>query len=409
MRIAMISYHTCPLAAQEGKETGGMNVYVLELSKALIKKGYIVDVYTRIQDIIGPEIVELMQNFRIIHIPAGPKKFVTKKQLLKYIDIFSRNLYSFIYRNHIPYDVIHAHYYMSGLTAEYLKEKGVSKQIVMTFHTLALMKNLVARSSSERESNRRITIEKKLIKNASIITASSEADKEYLTHLYSCPEKKIGIVNPGIDPRIFHPIPKLEAREYIQSVTKDKLLLYVGRLEPLKGIDVLIHALKILSNKSPSLKLRLLIVGGNKSSINRELMRLKKIEKNLQIKPIVGYISQRNQRELSYYYNAAELVVMPSYYESFGMTALESMACGTPVIITDTSGISKLFDKELSSLIVSTNNPLQLANQIEKAVSDIRFINRYKEKVQLLLQHMTWNDVASHISAIYKNILVQNK
>jgi len=216
-------------------------------------------------------------------------------------------------------------------------------------------------------------------------------------------------VNPGIDPRIFHPIPKLEAREYIQSVTKDKLLLYVGRLEPLKGIDVLIHALKILSNKSPSLKLRLLIVGGNKSSINRELMRLKKIEKNLQIKPIVGYISQRNQRELSYYYNAAELVVMPSYYESFGMTALESMACGTPVIITDTSGISKLFDKELSSLIVSTNNPLQLANQIEKAVSDIRFINRYKEKVQLLLQHMTWNDVASHISAIYKNILVQNK
>jgi D-inositol-3-phosphate glycosyltransferase len=350
-----------------------------------------------------------MQNFRIIHIPAGPKKFVIKKQLLKYIDIFSLNLYSFICRNHISYDVIHAHYYMSGITAEYLKEKGVSKQIVMTFHTLALMKNLVSRSSSERESNRRITIEKKLIKNTSIITASSEADKEYLTHLYSCPEEKISIVNPGIDPKVFHPIPKLEAREYIQSVTRDKLLLYVGRIEPLKGIDVLMHALKILSNKYPFLKLRLLIVGGNESSVNKELIRLKKIEKNLQIKPIVGYISQRNQHELPYYYNAAELVVMPSYYESFGMTALEAMACGTPVIITDTSGISRLFDKELSSLIVSTNNPLQLAGQIEKAVSDIRFINRYKQKVQLLLQHMTWNDVASHISTIYNNIFIQNK
>ncbi|MEM4260649.1 MAG: glycosyltransferase, partial [Candidatus Woesearchaeota archaeon] len=368
-RIAVISYHTCPLAAQEGKESGGMNIYVLELSKALISQGYKIDIFTRIQDIISPEIVNLGKDLSVIHLPAGPKHNLPKKKLINYIDKFSTSLALFISKKKYLYDYIHCHYYMSGLVALRLRKNYFFKQpIITTFHTLALMKNLVARNSREHESRLRINAEFDLVKESQIITASSQNDKDYLVNLYNCPSNKIHVIHPGVDSKIFKPIPKKEALNYIQSVTTNKIILFVGRIEPLKGIDTLMHAIKILQSKKPELKLCLLIVGGvtetNAVKNNPELARLKRLQKTLGISPIVGYVAQRHQHELPYYYNASEVVVMPSYYESFGMTALEAMSCGRPVIITNTSGISSIIDDEFQSLIVSANNPLQLANQI---------------------------------------------
>ncbi len=406
MRIAMISYHVCPLAYQEGKETGGMQVYVLELSKALVALGHTVDIYTRIQDTLSPEIVDFMPGMRVIHLPAGPRHTLDKKLLIKHIPVFVRNLHNFIDKNKLHYDLLHAHYYQSGSIALQLKEKyGLDFPLITSFHTLALIKNMVARTPAEQESAERIAIEFELIKKSDRIVAASELDKEYFIHLYNCPLEKITLINPGVDTHIFRPIPKKEALNYIASATSEKIILFVGRIEPLKGIDVLMHAIKILQTKKPSLSACLLIVGGGtKESKPEELVRLKKLEKTLGISPIVGFITQRHHHELPYYYNAAEVVVMPSYYESFGMTALEAMACEVPVIITNTSGISSLFDKQLNSLIVSANNPLELASQIENAVSNESFRKKYQEKVRPLIKNFTWQATAKKMAKVYKRI-----
>jgi D-inositol-3-phosphate glycosyltransferase len=407
-RIAMVSYHTCPLASQEGKESGGMNVFVLELSRAMVAQGYLVDIYTRIQDTISPEYVEYEKNLRVIHLPAGPKKHIDKKKLIKYIDTFTNAMNRYIVSNKLNYDVIHSHYFLSGLIALKLKNNYSFKQsLVTTFHTLALMKNLVARSVEERESQFRIDTEFNLINESDVITASSENDLEYLINLYNAPKNKIKIVHPGVNSHIFKPISKDIALEYIQSVTKNKIILFVGRIEPLKGVDVLMHAIKILQTRKPNLKLCLLIVGGGEKESGHdqtELLRLKQLQKTLAISPIVGYVSQRHQHELPYYYNAAEMLVMPSHYESFGMTALEAMACGTPVIITSATGISSVIDQEFKSLVISANNPLQLAEQIEKVAINKTFKAYYQSHVQKIIRQLTWQSSAKKMGKIYENL-----
>ncbi len=406
MNIAMISYHACPLAYQEGKETGGMQVYVLELAKALVKMGNQVDIYTRIQDTISPEIVDFLPGMRVIHLPAGPRHSLDKTLLIKHIPVFTRNLQHYIRNNKLAYDLIHAHYYQSGLIAMQIRSKyGNRAPLVTSFHTLGLIKNMVARTPAETAAPERVTIEFDLVKKSTAIVAASELDREYLFHLYNCPPEKINVVNPGVDTTIFKPIPKEEALDYIASVTREKTILFVGRIEPLKGIDVLMHSLKILQTKKPALDVCLLIVGGRPAKDKpEELQRLKNLEKTLGISPIVGYVTQRHQHELPYYYNSADVVVLPSYYESFGMTALEAMACEVPVIITNTTGVSSLFGHELSQLIVSANNPLELATQIENVINNQRFRQEYRHKVRKLIRHFTWEETARKTIAVYKRI-----
>lgn len=404
----MISYHTCPLASQEGKESGGMNVFVLELSRALITEGFAVDIFTRIQDTISPEYVEYEKNLRVIHLAAGPKKHINKKRLIQYVDVFSHTMNRYIVSNKLDYDVIHSHYYLSGLIALKLNNYYSYKQpLVTTFHTLALMKNMVARSIQERESQFRVDSEFKLIKESNIITASSKNDLEYLINLYNASNKKIRIVHPGVNTRIFKPIAKEVSLEYIQSVTKNKIILFVGRIEPLKGVDVLMHAIKILQSKHPEIKPCLLIVGGsdNEAGHNQiELLRLKRLQKTLGISPIVGYVTQRHQYELPYYYNAAELLVMPSHYESFGMTALEAMACGTPVIITSSTGLSSVIDDEFLSLIVSANDPLKLAEQIEKVITDKNLKKQFTFRSRKIIEQLSWENSAKQMGKIYQTL-----
>jgi len=408
-RIAMISFHTCPLASQEGKETGGMNVYVLELAKELAKQGHSVDVFTRIQDEISPEVVNFSPRFRVIHLKAGHKSPIAKKNLINYLPEFSRQLIRFIKKNKIKYDVIHCHYYLSGLVALQLRHKyKLIFPLIMTFHTLGLMKNLVARSHKEKESKRRINSEFRLIKYSDQITGSSISDKEYLISLYNCPENKITVISPGVDTNLFKPIPKQTALDYIQSHTKDKIILFVGRVEPLKGIDVLIYALKIYLSRNPHSPIKLLIVGGdsnNNLQTNKELHRLKQLEKTLKISPVVGYISQRPQHELPYYYNAAEVLLMPSHYESFGLTALEAMACGITVITTDTSGISGLIDEEFKDLIISANNPLLLAKQIEIVLYDKKRHEKMRQAMLEKIKCLSWENVAQKTLTVYFNVL----
>jgi D-inositol-3-phosphate glycosyltransferase len=409
-RIAMLSYHTCPLASQEGKETGGMNVYVLELAKELTNKGITVDVFTRSQDLHVPHIVQVNPKFRVIHVVAGPEESLPKKELLQYIPEFVANYQKIIEQENIEYDLIHAHYYMSGIAGQEIQKLSKKKlPMIMTFHTLALMKNLVARTESEKEGSVRIQAEFELTKHADKIITPSESDRSYLQYLYQVPESKVSIIPPGVDTKLFRPIDKSLAKKKIDADEDHKIVLFAGRIEPLKGIDVLIFAMKILKERNPNLKVCLWIVGGDISQKtelwSNELQKLEELRQVLNIPGVVKFVGQKPQDELVYYYNAAETVVMPSHYESFGMSAAEAMACGVPIITTDVAGISSLIDEKHISLISSANNPLMLASKIEDLLSDEQRHTQISEDVLSHVQDLAWPVVADQVIKTYDEVI----
>lgn len=396
MRIAMISYHTCPLASLEGKETGGMNVYVLELSRALARKGHYVDVYTRSHEKNDALITTPGPNLRVMHLPAGPREQIPKKKLVTFIPEFVRAYESFIKKQHISFDVVHAHYYQSGLAA-----LSIGQPFIMSFHTLALMKNLVARDALEREGAARIRVEFTLMKRAQMIVASSKSDRAYMEYLYDAPTEKITVVSPGIDTALFHPMEKKAVRKHIHADPKHKIVLFVGRVEPLKGIDALLYAIKILTKQHPEETICLWIVGGDISEdTNRwpkTLQDLAHLQKTLSLSTSVRFVGRQKQTELPYYYNAADVVVIPSHYESFGMVALEAIGCGVPIITTNVVGISSLLSDDYASLITNVNNPLLLATQIQKIIA--------KPYTAQLTPH-TWSYVADRMLSVYKKLYV---
>lgn len=396
MNIAMISYHTCPLASLEGKETGGMNVYVLELSRALARGGHHVDVYTRSHEENDALLTSPEPKLRVMHLRAGPQTQLPKQRLVRFIPEFVRAYNAFVQEEGMTYDVVHAHYYQSGLAA-----LSIGRPFIMSFHTLGLMKNLVARNALEREGTTRIRAEFTLMKRARMIVASSESDRAYMKFLYDVPEKKIAVVFPGIDTALFHPMDKKAARHHIHADPKHKIVLFVGRVEPLKGIDTLLYAIKILK-KQYGETICLWIVGGDISEDAdrwpKTLRELAGVQKTLSLTTSVRFVGRQKQTELPYFYGAADVVVMPSHYESFGMSALEAIGCGVPVITTNVTGISSLIGDEYSSRITSVNNPLLLASQIQKVLTRAPSAS---QTTRMISEHQ-WTNVADRMLSVYK-------
>lgn len=407
-RILMISYHTCPLASEEGKETGGMNVYVYELSQHLAKLGHTVDVITRCQDAKEKKTVDVSRNFRVIHLTAGPQIPVVKKKLLAFVPEFVDSLENFIAEEKTTYDLLHAHYYQSGLIATEIKKKLLpSAPFLMTFHTLALMKNLVARTEEELEDEIRIQAELDISKKANVIITPSESDQQYLHLLYDVQIEKTVEIPPGVNTDVFKPLSKTEAKKYLRLSEKEKIILFVGRIEPLKGVDALLYALKILCREAPDLSIRLLIVGGDISEHHAkwsdQLRHLDQVRRLLGIADCVQFVGQKPQHELRYYYNAAEVVVMPSHYESFGMAAAEAMACGTPVITSNVTGISNLIDERRSTLITTVNNPLLLASQLKQLLTDEKIYEEVRNNIMENVEELSWERVVKQIEAVYES------
>ncbi len=396
-RLAVISYHTCPLSDEADAEIGGMNVYVLELSKELARKGCTIDIFTRSQSVESPRVVQVLPTLRVIHLPAGEEIPLSKKEIAQYIPAFLDSIYAFMKKDGAVYDVVSCHYYLSGLIGlEIKKELGLP--FMVTFHTLGLMKNLVARSESERESIDRIKSELMLVQLADKVIATSQTDAEYLRTLYSAKSINIFVLKPGVNLQLFKPIKKEIAKKKIGAPDDKKLILFVGRIEPLKGIDVLLYTLKILLNNYPAMRVGVWIVGGDISKPSHkwpeELKKLSEIRQLLDISPSVTFVGRKEQEELPYYYNAADVLVMPSHYESFGITAVEAMACGVPVITTDVTGVSDLFDKKFRRLLTSANNPILLADKIHALLSDAHAHSTTGKEMQRYAQSLSWGNAA---------------
>jgi len=411
MNIAMISYHTCPLATLGGKDTGGMNVYVRELTRQLGRFGVHVDVFTRSQDEHVPHVLhDLGYGNRVIHIPAGPEIPLPKQELLTHIPAFTDRILNFTAEKGIQYDLIHSHYWMSGISALDLK-KAWNVPIFHMFHTLGKMKNRIARSPQEMEGEYRIQGEERVINGADRIIAATLAEKAQLEFLYRTDVKKIDVIPPGVDTSHFYPISDDEAKAVIGIPKSDRLLLFVGRIEPLKGVDTLIRALALLRRNGllEQYPHDLAIIGGDPNAsleeMNSEMLRLQMLCRELGISDLVLFLGKRSQDLLPYYYSAAELLVMPSLYESFGMVALEAMACGTPVVASQVGGLAFLVQDGITGYFVPDGDPEQLAERLSRLIQDPELRRRMGKQANVYAQAYDWSKITSHIIQTYQRYL----
>ncbi|MDY6868495.1 MAG: glycosyltransferase [Chloroflexota bacterium] len=411
MNIAMISYHTCPLAVLGGKHTGGMNVYVRELTRFLGRVGVHVDVFTRSQDEHVPQVSHDLGYFnRVVHIPAGPETVLPKEQLAQYMSELANGILDFAARKSINYDLIHAHYWMSGVAGASLKEAWQVPMLQM-FHTLGLMKQRIGRTPEEREGQYRIKGERYVIEQADRIIAATEAEQSQLESLYDVNHQKISIIPPGVDTHHFYPIPPDEAKEAIGISPDERMALFVGRIEPLKGLDTLIHAMAIVKKKCKAFVCPhyLVIIGGDPEGDTRdmtdEMNRLQNLCAELGLDEIVLFLGKRGQDTLPYYYSAAEVVVMPSHYESFGMVALEAMACGTPVIASRVGGLAYLVREGKTGFFVPAQDPDALAEKLRLIFVNHDLRARLGEQAVVYAHDFSWELITDQIVDVYKKIL----
>jgi D-inositol-3-phosphate glycosyltransferase len=411
MNIAMLSFHTCPLAILGGKHTGGMNVYVRELTRFLGRQGVRVDVFTRSQDEHIPFVSHDLGYFnRVVHIPAGPEHFLPNDEIWCYTEEFAEQVIAFAERKNITYDLIHSHYWMSGQAGAILKAHWGTPMLQM-FHTLGLMKQQIAQSPEEFEGDYRIKGEHAVMAAAERIIAATAAEREQLSTLYGVDTQKVTIIPPGVDTHHFYPIPSDEAKEAIGIPSQDRMALFVGRIEPLKGVDTLIRAMAIVKETCTTFRCPhyLVIIGGDPEEdpqkMSAEMGRLHNLCQDLGLDEMILFLGKRGQATLPYYYAAAEVVVMPSHYESFGMVALEAMACGTPVIASRVGGLAHLIKDGETGYFVPAQDPHALAEKLRLVFIDEDLRKRLGSQAAQYAHDFCWEMVTSQIVDVYQTML----
>lgn len=410
LRVAMLSMHTCPLAMLGGKKTGGMNVYVRDLSHELGRKGIHVDVFTRSQDDCIPMVNhDLGERARVIHIPAGPQSPIPLAEVGQYVDEFAAGVAGFAAAEGLHYDIIHSHYWLSGLVAEKLESYWGETPVVQMFHTLGHMKNRIASDASQRSPQERLDGEYHVLSVADRIIAATPAELAQLNWLYGADMDKVVVIPPGVDLERFHPIDQSEAKRRIGIPCGDKNIMFAGRIEPLKGIDTLIQAMALIKHRYPDIveNTCVAIIGGDPWSDNpdAEMARLQMMRQDLGIHDIVLFLGAKDQDILPYYYAATEMVIMPSHYESFGMVALEAMAMGRPVIASEVGGLAFLILDGINGYHVPTRDPEALAERIFELLSNSKCREDMGQAARQNAERFAWPIIADRMLSLYHSLI----
>jgi len=395
LKIAMLSVHSCPLGKLGSENTGGMSVYIRELCRELGRRGHLIDIYTRAHEPVHDQIVELGKNARLIHLKAGHEEELDKLAIYPHLAEFACEVETFRKQSGLKYDLIHSHYWLSGWVGKWMQRWWDIPHITM-LHTLGAVKNAVGIGRSEPAL--RINSEKALIKDCHRIIAPTEREKEYLIRYYHASPQSITVIPCGVNMDLFRSVDKEYARNYL-GLDGEGIILFVGRIVPLKGIDKLLMAIPYLENGR---KIKLVVVGGDEYC-HDELKRLQNLAQSLQIHDSVSFLGLVNHEELPYFYNAADLCVLPSYYESFGLVALESLACGTPVVVTKICGLESVIRQGETGYVVLDNSPFRLANKIALLLS-------MPEKdaigsIRASVTKFSWSKIAEAVVKEYRALL----
>lgn len=408
-RIAFISEHASPLAALGGVDAGGQNVYVGELARQVAKKGFEVDIFTRRESPAYPRCLQWGQHIRIIHVDAGPPECVEKEKLLPYMAAFRDDMISFIREEGIHYHLVHANFFMSALVAMELKTR-LHIPFVVTFHALGHVRKL-HQGGQDRFPPERTDIEEEAIRQADMVIAECPQDKEDLIRHYNAPPEKITIIPCGVNPEEMFPLNKQVARMHLKLPLDEHILLQLGRMVPRKGVDNVIEALGKM--KYMGKKTRLIIVGGEAEvcgeGINPEIARLKKVAKEAGVQQSVTFAGRKSRDELKYYYAAADLFITTPWYEPFGITPLEAMACGTPVVGAAVGGIRYSVQDGKTGALVPPRQPEALAEKLNTLLADPALLAAMgQQAIRRVHNLFTWHHVAHKMVLVYEQIITRH-
>jgi D-inositol-3-phosphate glycosyltransferase len=406
-KIAFISEHASPLALLGGVDSGGQNVYVDQVAKHLAKLGYEVDIFTRWDNPLQKQIVSYAPGIRVIHVPAGPKEFIVKEKLFPLMNDFAANMIAFIRGRNIDYDIIHAHFWMSGYVASLIK-KILGIPYVITFHALGKVRRM-HQGTADGFPDSRFEIEETVAKEADMVIAECPQDKEDLMILYYMREEKIKVIPCGFDQTEFFPINKRKAKQMLGLNPKEKVILQLGRMVPRKGVDNVIKSLSVLLQKK-EIPVRLLLVGGESEDPcpikTPEIGRLMKIAKEANVLDNVTFVGRKTRDQLKYYYNAADVFVSTPWYEPFGITPLEAMACGTPVIGSNVGGIKFSVLHGKTGFLVPANEPEILAQRMLQILDDKAVAKAFNaQAIQHVNGMFTWETVTLAMAELYESVM----
>ena len=390
----MISFHGCPFARLGEKDGGGMNVYVLQVARQLARAGNHVDIFTRCHDPSDPQVVELEAGVRLVHLEAGPLHSA-KEGLYEHVPEFLANLLVFHGDAGLAYDVVHSHYWLSGLVGEVLSDRWAAPHVV-TFHTLARTKKMAR--PGEMEPPQRAVVEQRMMDTASAVVVCTEHEGDAIRSLYGRSRRNIKTIPAGVDLDLFKPMPKLAARAAL-GLNGERVVLYVGRLEPLKGVDILIEALSRFDDQAG---IKLMVVGGSFES--GELPRLKSWAEHLGLSTSVMFTGAVEQRKLPLYYNAADVFALPSYYESFGLVALEAMACATPVVASRVGGLGTFVKDGLSGYLIPRRCPDPFAHRLDMLLANPVLREKMGMAGRATALEMNWSRTADRLVDVYRDL-----
>lgn len=385
-RAAFITLHACPLAAPGQGKSGGMNVYVRQLAAALGDLGTQVDIFTREHAGVANRIEAIGPNVRVIHIKAGePEAHVG--DLYAHLPEFLDRLNAFREEEGLEYDVIHSHYWLSSWVGRELSQV-IGAPHVVTFHTLGLIK--MQSRAGEVEPAERPQVEAEVMATANRIIAFSAHEKDAMVRLYGADATKVSLVPCGVDLSVFRPLDQESVRAHL-GLNGEKILLYVGRIEPLKGLELLVETAALMDSGE---KIRMMVVGADANG-DREMERVKQLAKERHLEDQIDFVGQVDHTELPLYYNAADVCVVPSYYESFGLVALESMACGTPVVATRVGGLSTIINHGSTGYLNSWRCPEAFANSVEMIIASEGLQQSMGEAARKRAEGLGWDNVAA--------------
>ena len=402
----MLSIHTSPLAPLGGRDTGGMNVYIRQLARELARRGVLVDVYTRRADLSTPAVQEDAPGFRTITVDAGPPTPVSREELHTLVPQFAAAVDRYATAEGLRNDALHSHYWLSGLAAAELSELWGVPWAHMA-HTLALLKDAHRGPHQEPESKLRVRAEADVLRAAGAVVASNEIERAELLTRYGLDAGKVHIAPCGVDLSLFHPGDRRAARERLGRAPGEKLVLYVGRIEPLKSLDTLLGAAAQLAPRVRELKV--LVVGGASGApdeaTTRELERLRELTVVLELEDVVEFHGALSQERLPDVYRAADVCVIPSRYESFGMAALESLACGTPVVASRVGGLRSTVRDGRNGYLAPAGDVAAFARHIEMVLCRPESAARLSREAARTARRYSWQRVADANLGVYHNLL----
>ena len=406
MRIALISEHASPLARLGSVDAGGQNVYVDKVARMLARRGHRVDVLTRRDDPALPATVELEPGARVIHVDAGPPRFVAKEAMLEHMPEFSAALLRRVDASR-PYDVVHANFFMSGLVALQLRASfGIP--MVMTFHALGEVRRQ-HQGAADGFPCERLEIERRIVETAERVIAECPQDEMDLVRLYGAERERIATVPCGVDLDEFAPADRAAARRDLGIGASDFVVLQLGRMVPRKGVDNVIRAVAQRRDRSAA---RLLVVGGDAAPAGRErsdeMQRLVDVADACGIADRVTFTGHRQRGELAAYYAACDVFVTTPWYEPFGITPLEAMASARPVIGSDVGGIRYSVVDGITGFLVPPRDPGALAARLDHLQADAPLARAMgRAGARRVRTRFTWDRVAEELEAVYQAVLAE--